>query len=103
MKLLKVAGLIIERNTNEKLKFTEKEFIELAKSIAFSSYHHEIQKERTVNDLAVLIAEASMYYAGMRELGMPSIIQEVYVNNYYHLVKKCGFCNPMKIKIMNEN
>ena len=98
-----VAGLIIERNTNEKLKFTEKEFIELAKSIAFSSYHHEIPKERTVNDLAVLIAEASMYYAGMRELGMPSIIQEVYVNNYWPFGQEGGFCNPMKIKIMNEN
>lgn len=98
-----VAGLIIERNQNEKLKFTEQEFIELAKSVAFSSSHHEIPKERTVNDLAELIAETSMYYAGMRELGMPSIVQEVYENHYWPFGQEGGFCNPMKIKMMNED
>lgn len=98
-----IGQLLIERNTNEKFKLTTKEFVCLAREIGFSSESHEVPKERTVEELASMVAQAAIHYAALRQLGMPSIVKEERQEPvYWPFGQEGGFCNPMKIKMMNE-
>jgi len=98
-----VGQLLIERNTNAKFTLNTQEFVLLAREIGFSSESHDIPKERTVEELALMVAEAAIHYAALRQLGLPSILkQEKSEPVYWPFGQEGGFCNPMKIKMMNE-